>query len=163
MQNFLQRYYKSFLFALIVFVFLAQTDLLNYLGNYTEAGGAGLKVNYLIKKNNFLLLLLFSSIGFSILVRFINEDIKNNLTILLPILIIYSFPRLLYQEYAEPLVLIIFFLYIKTSLHKVYFKNISLSHFIFITYFLIYLAGSIYFKHFAFSTFDEWKIFLNTQ
>ena len=109
MQNFLQRYYKSFLFALIVFVFLAQTDLLNYLGNYTEAGGAVLKVNYLIKKNNFLLLLLFSSIGFSILVRFINEDIKNNLTILLPILIIYSFPRLLYQEYAEPLVLIIFF------------------------------------------------------
>jgi len=85
------------------------------------------------------------------------------LVILLPIIIIYGLPKLLYQEYVEPLILIIFFLCLKTDLHKIYFKNISLSHFIFISYFTIYLIGSIYFKHFAFSSFEEWNIFLNVQ
>jgi hypothetical protein len=160
---FFYRYFKSFLFALTILFFLSQTNLLNYLGNYTQGGGSVLKVNYLIQKNNFLLLLVFSSIGFSILVRFIKEDTKNSLIILLPVIIIYTLPKLLHQEYVEPLILIIFFLYLKTDLHKIYLKNISLSHLIFISYFAIYLIGSIYFKHYAFSSYEEWKIFLNAQ
>jgi hypothetical protein len=160
---FFYRYFKSFFFALIILIFLSQINLLNYLGDYTQAGGAVLKVNYLIQKNNFLLLLVFSSIGFSILVRFFKEDPKNSLIILLPVIIIYSLPKLLSQEYVEPLILIIFFLCLKTDLHKIYFKNISLSHFIFISYFVIYLIGSIYFKHYAFSSYEEWQIFLNAQ
>jgi len=160
---FFYRYFKSFLFALTILFFLSQTNLLNYLGNYTQGGGAVLKVNYLIQKNNFLLLLVFSSIGFSILVRFVKEDTKNSLIILLPVIIIYTLPKLLHQEYVEPLILIIFFLYLKTDLHKIYLKNISLSHLIFISYFAIYLIGSIYFKHYAFSSYEEWKIFLNAQ
>ena len=160
---FFYRYFKSFFFSLIILIFLSQINLLDYLGNYTQSGGAVLKVNYLIQKNNFLLLLVFSSIGFSILIRFFKEDPKNSLVILLPVIIIYGLPNLLSQEYVEPLILIIFFLYLKTDLHKTYSKNISLSHFIFISYFAIYLIGSIYFKHYAFSSFEEWKIFLNTQ
>ena len=136
-------------------------NFLDYLGDYSLSGGAILKLNYLIAKNNFLLLLIFSSIGFSVLVRFIAEDPKNNTIILLPLLIIYGFPNVLYQEYVEPLILIIFFLALKTNLHKIYFKNISLSHAILISYFSIYLIGSIYFKHFAFDTFEKWKIFVN--
>jgi len=162
-KDFFSKYFKSFFFALIILIFLSQINLLNYLGDYTLAGGAVLKVNYLIQKNNFFLLLVFSSIGFSILIRFFTEDTKNSLIILLPIIIIYGLPKLLFQEYVEPLILIIFFLCLKTDLHKIYFKNISLSHFIFISYFTIYLIGSIYFKHFAFSSFEEWKIFLNVQ
>ena len=162
-RNFIHIYLKSFLFALTILFFLSQTNLLNYLGDYTLAGGAVLKVNYLIQKNNFFLLLIFSSIGFSILMRFFKEDTKNSLIIFLPIIIIYGFPKLLYQEYVEPLILIIFFLHLKTKLHSIYFKNISLSHFVFLSYFAIYLIGSIYFKHFAFSSFEEWKIFLKVQ
>ena len=162
-KDFFHRYFKSFFFALIILIFLSQINLLNYLGDYTLAGGAVLKVNYLIQKNNFFLLLVFSSIGFSILIRFFTEDTKNSLVILLPIIIIYGLPKLLYQEYVEPLILIIFFLCLKTDLHKIYFKNISLSHFIFISYFTIYLIGSIYLKHFVFSSFEEWNIFLNVQ
>jgi hypothetical protein len=138
-------------------------NLLDYLGEYTIAGGAILKVNYLIEKNNFLLLLIFSSIGFSILVRLFKENPRNNATILLPILVIYGFPNLLYQEYFEPLILIIFFLALDTDMKKKYFNKISLSNFVFISYFAIYLIGSIYFKHFAFDSYDKWKIFLNTQ
>ena len=95
--------------------------------------------------------------------RFFKEDIKNNMIILLPILIIYGFPKLLYQEYVEPLILIIFFLALKTNLQKIYFKNITLSNFIFLLYFSIYLIGSIYFKHFAFDSYEKWEIFLNPQ
>ena len=75
-------------------------------------------------------------------------------------LIIYGFPNLLYQEYVEPLILIIFFLALKTNLQKIYFNNISLSNFIFLSYFLIYLIGSIYFKHFAFDSYENGKFFL---
>ncbi len=156
-------YFKSFLFSLITFIFLLNMNLLDYLGEYTIAGGAILKVNYLIEKNNFLLLLIFSSIGFSILVRLFKENPRNNATILLPILVIYGFPNLLYQEYFEPLILIIFFLALDTDMKKKYFNKISLSNFVFISYFAIYLIGSIYFKHFAFDSYDKWKIFLNTQ
>ena len=52
-KDFFSKYFKSFFFALIIFVFLSQINLLNYLGDYTMAGGAILKVNYLIQKNNF--------------------------------------------------------------------------------------------------------------
>jgi len=162
-KDFFSKYFKSFFFALIIFVFLSQINLLNYLGDYKMAGGAILKVNYLIQKNNFLLLLVFSSLGFSVLMQLFKEDSKNNIIILLPILIIYSFPNLLYQEYVEPLILIIFFLALKTNLQKIYFNNISFSNFIFLSYFTIYLIGSIYFKHFAFDSYEKWKIFLNVQ
>ena len=155
------KYFKSFFFSFFIFIILSQTDLLNYLGEYTLAGGAILKINYLIIKKNFLLLLFFSSIGFSVLFRLFSENVKNNLVILLPLLIIFGFPRFLYQEYVEPLILIIFFLTLKTDLQKWYFKNISFSNFILLTYFSLYLLGAIYFKHFAFSTYEEWRIFIN--
>ena len=162
---FFKQYYKSFLFCLIIFILLYQINFLDYLGNYKEAGGAVLKLNYLIMKGNFFLLLIFSAIGFSILIRFFLEDKINNVIILLPMLFVYASrnPAIQYQEYFEPLVLIIFFLALKTNLHKIYFKNISFSNFIFISYFAIYLAGSIYFKHFAFESFEKWNLFLNTQ
>ena len=162
-KNFFQEYFKNFSLSFIFFVILLQMGFLNYLGEYKIAGGAILKLNYLIEKNNFLLLLIFSSLGFSIIMRFLREDIKNNLFILFPIIIIYSFPNLLYQEYVEPLIIIIFFLALNTNLHKIYFKNIFFSNFIFISYFAVYLVGSIYFKHFAFSSFEEWKIFLGVH
>ena len=160
-KDFFKKYSKSFFLALTTLIILSQINLLDYLGTYVLSGGAILKLNYLIMKNNFFLLLIFSAIGFSILIRFIKEDPKNNAIILVPLVILYSLPRLLYQEYAEPLILIIFFMAIKTDLHKVYFKKVSVSNTIFLSYFAVYLIGSIYFKHFAFDTLEKWKFFLN--
>ena len=160
-KKFFKEYYKSFFSIIVLFVILSQFHIFNYLGKYTLGGGAVLKINLLIDKNNFFLLLFFSAIGFSIIFRFFKEDIKNNSIILLPLFIPYLLPNLLYQEYVEPLILVIFFLALKTELHKVYFKNISFSNFVFIFYFMIYLVGSIYFKHFAFDSFEKWKLFLN--
>ncbi len=161
-KDFFQKYYKSFLFAIIVFAILTKINFLDYLGDYSLSGGAILKLNYLIAKNNFLLLLIFSSIGFSIITRIINEDRKNNIIFLFPIFVLYSVPQALYQEYAEPLVLIMFFLGLKTSLRETYFKKVSLSNAILLSYFSIYLISSIYFKHFAFDSLEKWRIFLNS-
>ena len=161
---FFKKYLKNFIFILLFFIFLYQINLLSYLGNFIQGGGAILKLNYLIQKNNYFLFLIFSSIGFSILISFFREE-KNNIIILLPMLLIYSFrnPYLQYQEYYEPLILVIFFLILKTNLHKIYLKNISFSNFILLSYFGIYLFGSIYFKHFIFDSLEKWKIFLNVQ
>ena len=158
---FIREYFKSFAYIFIFFIILTKFGFLDYLGQYDRGGGAVLKVNYLIQKNNFLLLLLFSSIGFSVLFRFIKENKKNNLTFLIPLLLFYCFPNLLYQEYVEPLILIIFFLVLKTELHKTYLKNISLSNFVLISYYSVYLIGSIYFKHIAYDSWEKWKIYLN--
>ena len=160
-KDFYSKYYKSFFFSLVIFISLTQTNLLNYLGDYTMSGGAILKVNYLIQKNNFYLFFVFSSLGFSVLMELFKENAKNNLVILIPMLIVYCFPTYLFQEYQEPLILLMFFLALKTNLQKIYFKNISLSNFIFLSYFTIYLAGSIYFKHIAFPSYEKWLIFLN--
>ena len=46
-------------------------------------------------------------------------------------------PKILYQEYVEPLILIMFFLALKTNLQKMYFSNISLSNVILLSYFTI--------------------------
>lgn len=160
-KDFYSKYYKSFFLSLIIFISLSQTNLLNYLGDYTMSGGAVLKVNYLIQKNNFHLFFVFSSLGISVLMELFKENVKNNLVILIPMIIVYCFPTYLFQEYQEPLILLMFFLALKTNLQKIYFKNISLSNFIFLSYFTIYLAGSIYFKHFAFPSYEKWLIFLN--
>ena len=159
---FFQKYYKSFTFAILTFIFLYYLNLLNYLGDYSLSGGAILKLNYLIAKKNFFLLLIFSAIGFSILVRIINEDVVNNLAILLPLFVLFSLPQSQYQEYYEPLIIILFFLGFNTEMHKKFFDKMSLSNGILLTYFSIYLVGSIYFKHFTFDSLEKWKIFLNS-
>ena len=162
-KNFVSTYIKNLIIVLIILIFFMQINLLDYLGNHALGGGVILKVSYLIAKNNYFLLLIFCAIGASVLIRFFKEDIKNNLIMFLPLIIIYGFPRILYQEYMEPLILVIFFLGIKTDMHRMYFKNISLSNFILISYFAIYLIGSIYFKQFVFTSYEEWNTYLNAQ
>ena len=159
-KNIFFKYGKPFLLFLIFLTIFHFIGILDYLGNYTLGGGAILKLNYLIEQNNYFLLLIFSSFGFSIVVNLLKEDLKNNVVFILPIFIVYGFPNLLYQEYFEPLILIIFFLALKTNLHRIYFYKPGLSCSIFLFYFATYLLGSIYFKHFVFSSLEEWKNYL---
>ena len=159
-RNFFNKYLKSFFVIFILYLILAQFDLLKYLGEYSLSGGVVLKINHLIQPQNYYLLLMFSALGLSILLRIIKEDVKNNLIILLPSLIIYCFAALLYQEYVEPLIIIIFFLIVKTELHKIFFKKIFISNVILILYFSVYLTGSIYYKHFLFYPNTKWHIYL---
>jgi len=147
-KNFVKKYLKFMILFFVLYQPLLHLNFLDYLANYTLSGGVILKANYIIQEQNFFLLLMFSCLGFSILIRIIREDYKNNSIMLLPPILIYSFPQLLYQEYLEPLVLIIFFLGLNTQLHSVYFRRVLLSNVIIIAYFAVYLVGAIYIKHF---------------
>ena len=144
-----KNYFKVFSITFSFLVVLSLFNILSYLGNYSLGGGAILKLNYIIIEQNYFLLLLFSSLGVSILFRFLKEDLKNNLIILLPILLIFNFPIILYQEYVEPLILILFFLLLKTDLQKIYFQKVFFSNLIILLYFFTYLSASIYLKHFV--------------
>ncbi len=159
-KNIFSKYFKTFSVFFVFLTLLHFIGILEYLSNYSIGGGAILKLNYLIKQNNYFLLIIFSSIGFSIIANLLKDDFKNNIVFIVPIFIIYGFPNLLYQEYVEPLILIMFFLALKTNLHRVYFHKPGISCAIILSYFGIYLLGSIYFKHFAFVSFEKWQNYL---
>ena len=148
-KKFSLKYFKPFFSAILLLLFLWQFNYLNYLGEFILGGGAILKLNYLIKAENFLLLLLASAIGFSIIYQILKENFKVNVSILLPVLIIYGFPNEIYQEYVEPLILFIFLSgMLQTKYHEIYFRNINLSNLITISYVVLYLLGATYYKHF---------------
>tara|TARA_Y100000741_G_C17943342_1_gene432759 strand:- start:19 stop:597 length:579 start_codon:yes stop_codon:yes gene_type:complete len=147
--KFLLKYRNVFLLALSTFLILWQTTLLDYLGSFTYGGGAILKLNYLIKPENFILLLFSSALGFAVLFEIVKESFKTNISILIPIFIIYGFPTMLFQEYLEPLILILFYSGIlQTKLNKIYFNKILNSNIITTLYFSAYLICATYYKHF---------------
>lgn len=149
LKNFLFKYFKIFIIVFTTLIALWQFNFLNYLGNFTYGGGAILKLNYLIKEENFLLLLISSALGFSILFQILKENFRVNISILFPIFIIYGFPAMLFQEYVEPLILILIISGIlQTNLNKIYFKNIFISNLITVSYFSVYLICATYYKHF---------------
>ncbi len=148
-KKFLHKYIFAFLFALMIFAILNQFDILNYLGEFTYGGGAILKLNYVLKSENYILLLIFSSIGFAIVYQIIKENYKINTSILLPYFVIYGFSLAQFQEYSEPLILLFFyFTIIKTHLHEIYFRKAFLSNMIVFLYLTTYLLGATYYKHF---------------
>ena len=147
--KFLSKYKNIFLLAFSSLLILWQAGFLDYLGNFTYGGGAILKLNYLIKSENFILLLLSSALGFSVLWEVIKENYKINISIVIPIFIIYGFPTMLFQEYVEPLILILFYSGIlQTKLNQIYFNKFLLSSIITSVYFSAYLIGATYYKHF---------------
>jgi hypothetical protein len=148
-KNITLKYFKIFIITLLTLIGLWQFNFLNYLGDFTYGGGAILKLNYLIRAENFVLLLISSALGSSILFQILKENFKTNISILFPIFVIYGFPAMLFQEYVEPLILFLVFSGIlQTNLYKNYFKNIFRSNLITILYFALYLFCATYYKHF---------------
>jgi len=96
-----------------------------------------------------MLLIIFSSIGGTILYQIIKENYKINIIILLTIFVFNGLSKEIYQEYSEPLILLIFlFGTIKTHLHEIYFRNAFVSNLVLFLYFSLYLVGATYYKHF---------------
>ena len=147
--SFCRKTINSFAFIFIFFLFLNFTGHLSYLSEYTYGGGAILKIGYLINDNNNLLFLITSSIGFSMIYMFIREDYKKNLILFLPLFIIYGFPKYLYQDYLEPLIIFLFFLgFIKTSLFYKLKQNVFLISMLYIIYFLLTNISASYLRSF---------------
>ena len=74
--------------------------------------------------------------GFSMIYLFVREKCKKNLILLLPIFIIFGFPKFIFQDYLEPLIIFLFFLgFIKTSQNHLLKENTTFISTIYIMYF----------------------------
>ena len=146
LKKFISKFVISFSIFFVLLIIFWKLNYFNYLTNLDYGGGAILKLNLLIKENNLFLMLVSSAVGFSIIYNLLKENFKFNICILLPIFIIYGFPKGLFQEYLEPLILFLLFSGIlQTKLKEIFFKNIYVSYITVTVYFSFYLVAATYY------------------
>lgn len=139
---------KQLLIFLIIFGFLILLNyyhIFDYLESTTLGGGVILKINQIFF-DNFILFLFISTIGFLLIYDYFFISKKN--FILLISLIIFCFPKHIFQEYYEPLVIIIALTLI--DLDKIKFQTLKENRtlLLFIIYFFSYYCGSFLYRSF---------------
>ena len=108
---------KEFFFAFLFFI--ANVIFFNYSTNYT-GGGVFFQISNIIFDNN-VFFYLISFISLLILIHISREDLSNLFVFI--ILIISNIQNTIYHKYYDPLVLILFFTLLNTSLNLNFFKN----------------------------------------
>ena len=139
---------KQLLIFLIIFGFLILLNyyhIFDYLKSTTLGGGVILKINQIFF-DNFVLFLFISTIGFLLIYDYF--FISKKIFILLISLIIFCFPKHIFQEYYEPLVIIIALTLI--DLDKIKFQTLKENRtlLLFIIYFFSYYCGSFLYRSF---------------
>ena len=107
----------------------------NYSLNYT-GGGLFFQISNLIFENNYFFYLIAF---FSLLVLFYLSSIDINNFLIFLILIISNIQNTIYHKYYDPLILILFFTLINSSLNFKFFKNKKNIIYIFIFYIIFIL------------------------
>ena len=121
---------------------------MNYLSDMVNGGGVILEFGSYIGDKLNLIFLITSSIGFSFLYYFLKQNFKNNIILFLPIFLIFGHPKVLYQDYFEPLIFIMFFLgIICNKFDKIIYKNFIYIYVIYFVYFVIYNYSAIIYKN----------------
>ena len=110
---------KNFLIALIFLV--GNVIFFNYSINYTGGGVFFQTSNIVFNNNVFFYLVSFFSL--LILIHFSDKDLSNLLIFF--VLIISNIQNTIYHKYYDPLLLILFFTLLNTSLNSKFFKNKS--------------------------------------
>ena len=110
---------KNFLIALIFLV--GNIIFFNYSINYTGGGVFFQTSNIVFNNNVFFYLVSFFSL--LILIHFSDKDLSNLLIFF--VLIISNIQNTIYHKYYDPLLLILFFTLLNTSLNSKFFKNKS--------------------------------------
>jgi len=129
---------QQYLFIFIsIIIVLMLSIFFDY--NYKLGGGYFIKLSYLLTNNN-ILFLISSVVGLTLLFHLAQE---NNDNILLILLLIFGFSAyIIFQKYYEPMFLFIFFLMIKSSIPKIFLKDIKNIYFLYL-YFGVYLTTAI--------------------
>jgi hypothetical protein len=140
-------YLYIYLFILISIFSLYYFDFFEYLKNMKLGGGSILKINQFIFKENLIIFLLISFIGIITIIDLALLS-KKNLILLCSVILIYCTPKFIYQEYFEPLFIILFFLLfdLKANSNKI-FKDNKFS-IILIIYFFGYYVTSYYYRYY---------------
>ena len=139
-------YFQPFIFFFILMLLLYFFGYLDYLKNFTLGGGAFLKLNYLIGKKFIIFFVIIASLGFSVIYALLKESPERNIPLILSIIIIYGFPKYLYQDYFEPLIFFIISIgLIESELSKFLKKNfLSITNYYFLYFFLYFLSSYLY-------------------
>ena len=143
----ISKHLVSFLIFFLSLLFLDFNGFLDYLKFQDYGGGIFLKVNNLLIKDYLYFFLFTSACGFSIIYNLIKTEPKYNLFLLILIFLFLGLPKILYQDYLEPL--IIFLIYtniIKHDYLKFNNENSKLITLISVSYYSFYLFGSVIFK-----------------
>ncbi len=155
----IKKYFPSFIIVFLIMNFFNFFDFLEYLKSIDTGGGAILKLNYILFKNNIIFFILFVSIGFSLFYEILKQNFKFN-TILFLTLLVFCLPYIILQEYYEPLILFAVFLLFHHNYDFLFDKKNNFSILIIVLYYAGYLIGSIYYRYFFFTNIEDWKIFI---
>ena len=125
-----------------------QFNFFDYLNETKLGGGSFLKLNQFLFKENLIFFIFISSLGIMVISEYAKFSNKN-LILLLILLLIYTTPKFIFQEYLEPLVLILFFsiLDLKQETLKLIKKNENI--FYFYIYFIGYYILSFYYRYYV--------------
>ena len=155
----INKYHKSFLISLVIMIILYFFNIFDYLKNIDMGGGVFLKIDYFFFKKTLIFFIIMTSIGFSMLYEIIKQDYKFNLILFFSILI-FSFPLYIVHDYYEPLILFVFFLLYNHNISYIFDKKYNFSFFLVIFYYVGYLLGAIWFKHYMFPDYASWNLFI---
>jgi hypothetical protein len=146
---FFKDHYISFFLLIFIFTFLSIKGDLHYLSNFTLGGGAILEFGYLIHDKYNIIFLLCSALGGSFIFNIIKNNYKNNFLLIIIILVVFGYPKFLYQDYLEPLVYLLLFCGLfKTDLLELVKKNFNKVIIIYSIYLTLYnLAAITYFNY----------------
>lgn len=137
---------NQLLIFFIIFSFLILLNYFNafdYLKSTTLGGGVILKINQMFFDNS-ILFLLISTMGFLLIYDYFFISKKN--LILLISLIIFCFPKHIFQEYYEPLVIILALALIDLDKVKIQTFKENRTLILFVFYFFTYYCGSFLYR-----------------
>ena len=137
----------AFYFLIIFFILIIQ----NYLGNFDYlkstqiGGGAFLKINNILFGDNLIFFLFIASLGALLIIKYLLESKKNK--IIFFCLLIFCFPKIILQEYFEPLILIVLFTLMDLGKKNLNLFNQNKTVLIFCSYFTCYYFGSLFYRY----------------
>jgi len=151
-RDFFYEYRNSFLVSFLFLIGLSIFGHLEYLYFMQQGGGVILELGQYLNDKLNVIFILTSSLGFSLIYKFLKFDFKNNIILLLPLFLIFGFPSALYQDYFEPLIFFLFFLgFIQNDFTDLLKNNIYQTSAIYFLYFAIYNFSALLYKNFIIS------------
>ena len=143
----LKRHYLSFLSYFIFLLILFSFGFFDFLETLKYGGGAFLKIDYFLFDRKLIFFILMSSLGFSLFYEIVKQNYKVNILLSFSLLI-FCFPKIILQEYYEPLILILFFLLFNHKINYLFLKQNNKGIFIFLFYYLFYWGSAIYYRNY---------------
>jgi len=135
-----------YIVGLLFILILYYLNVFDYLNNITLGGGVFLKISQLIFNGDEFFFLITAFFGIISIIYFL-EISKKNFILIFSILVIYCTAKNLYQEYFEPLFLIVLFSLFDLKKKDVLIFKENKTVLKYLCYFFIYFLSSCYYRY----------------